>query len=73
MADFKFEITDELAVLSESAKGWTKEVNMVSWNEREAKIDIREWSPEHERMGKGGTLNKEEAKILKNVLNKMDL
>ncbi len=73
MADFKFEITDELAVLSESAKGWTKEVNMVSWNEREAKIDIREWSPEHERMGKGVTLNKEEAKILKNVLNKMDL
>ena len=73
MAEFKFEITDELAVLSESPKGWTKEVNMVSWNDREPKIDIREWSPEHERMGKGVTLNKEEAKILRDILNKMEL
>lgn len=72
MADFKFEITDKLAVLSESPKGWTKEVNMVSWNDREPKIDIREWSPEHKRMGKGVTLNKEEAKILKDILNKME-
>lgn len=73
MADIKFEITDELAILSHSAKGWTKEVNMVSWNDREPKVDIREWSPEHERMGKGVTLNKEEAKILRDVLNKMEL
>jgi hypothetical protein len=73
MADIKYEITDELAVLSESARGWTKEVNMVSWNDRELKIDIREWSPEHERMGKGVTLSKEEARILRDVLNKMEL
>lgn len=73
MADIKYEITDELAVLSESARGWTKEVNMVSWNDREPKVDIREWSPEHERMGKGVTLSKEEAKILRDVLNKLDL
>jgi hypothetical protein len=73
MADIKFEITDELAVLSESARGWTKEVNMVSWNDREPKVDIREWAPEHERMGKGVTLSKEEAKILRDELNKLDL
>lgn len=73
MADIKYEITDELAVLSESARGWSKEINMVSWNDREPKIDIREWSPEHERMGKGVTLSKEEAKIIRDVLNKMDL
>lgn len=73
MADIKYEITDELAVLSESARGWTKEVNMVSWNDREPKVDIREWSPEHERMGKGVTLSKEEARILRDILNKMDL
>ncbi|MGD9569087.1 MAG: YdbC family protein [Sedimentibacter sp.] len=73
MADIKYEITEELAVLSESARGWTKEINMVSWNDREPKIDIREWSPEHERMGKGVTLSKEEAKILRDVLNKMNL
>lgn len=73
MADLKFEITNELAVLSESARGWTKEINMVSWNDREPKVDIREWSPEHERMGKGVTLSKEEAKLLREVLNRMDL
>ncbi|HPW99442.1 MAG TPA: PC4/YdbC family ssDNA-binding protein, partial [Sedimentibacter sp.] len=65
MAEIKFEITEELAVLSESAKGWTKELNMVSWNDREPKFDIREWSPDHERMGKGVTLNREEMKIIK--------
>jgi len=73
MADLKYEITNELAVLSESARGWTKEINMVSWNDREPKVDIREWSPEHERMGKGVTLSKEEAKLLREVLNRMDL
>lgn len=73
MAEIKYEITEELAVLSESAKGWTKELNMVSWNDREPKFDIREWSPEHERMGKGVTLNKEEMKIIKDILNKIDL
>lgn len=73
MAEIKYEITEEVAVLSESSRGWTKEINMVSWNDREPKIDIREWSPEHERMGKGVTLSKEEAKILKDALNKMEL
>ncbi|MDD2494351.1 MAG: YdbC family protein [Tissierellia bacterium] len=73
MADIKYEITEELSVLSESSRGWTKEINLVSWNDREPKFDIREWSPEHERMGKGVTLSKEEAKILRDVLNKMDL
>lgn len=73
MAEIKCEITEELAVLSESARGWTKEINLVSWNDREPKLDIREWSPEHERMGKGVTLSKEEAKLLRDVLNKMDL
>ncbi len=73
MAEIKYEITEELAVLSESAKGWTKELNMVSWNDREPKFDIREWSPEHERMGKGVTLNKEEIKIIKDILNKINL
>lgn len=73
MAEIKYEITEELVVLSESAKGWSKELNMVSWNDREPKFDIREWSPEHERMGKGVTLNKEEMKKIKDILNKIDL
>lgn len=56
----QFEIITSVGVLSESAKGWKKEVNLVKWNGREAKYDIREWSPEHTRMGKGITLTEEE-------------
>lgn len=68
MADIAFEITKSLGVLSESAKGWTKERNLVSWNERESRYDIREWDPEHEKMGKGLTLTKEEFVALKALL-----
>ncbi|MBN4069733.1 MAG: hypothetical protein COA82_01675 [Alkaliphilus sp.] len=73
MAEFKFEITSSLGVLSESAKGWTKEFNMVSWNERAPKYDLREWDQEHEKMAKGVTLTKEEVIKLKDILNKLDL
>ena len=73
MADIKYEITEEIATLSESPRGWTKEVNMVSWNDRDPKLDIREWAPEHERMGKGVTLSKEEMIILRDALNKMEI
>lgn len=72
MADVKFEITKKLGVLSESSKGWNKEVNMVSWNEREPKLDIREWDLEHKMMGKGTTLNREEVRLLTKILNEID-
>lgn len=64
MADFKYEIKEEIAVLSENSKGWKKELNLISWNDGEPKYDIREWSPGHEKMGKGITFTKEEAKQL---------
>ena len=66
---FKFEITKHIGVLSESAKGWTKELNLVSWNDRDPKYDIREWDPEHEKMSKGVTLTAEEVETLKELLN----
>lgn len=69
MAELKFEITERLGVLSENAKGWTKELNKVSWNEREPKYDLREWNPDHSRMGKGITLTDEEVETLKAILN----
>ena len=47
MSDIKYEITEELGVISESPKGWTRELNRVSWNGREAKLDLRDWAPEH--------------------------
>lgn len=73
MAEIKFEIKENLAIFSESAKGWTKELNLVSWNDKEAKYDIREWSPDHDKMGKGVMLTVEELKKLKEILNSMDL
>jgi len=73
MVDINFEIKESIGVLSESAKGWRKELNLVSWNDREPKYDIRDWSPEHDKMGKGVTLSKEEIKALKLVLDKLDL
>ncbi len=68
MADFKYEIKENLGVLSESAKGWKKELNLISWNDAEPKFDIREWSPEHDKMGKGITLSSEEIDKLYKIL-----
>lgn len=68
MADFQYEIIEELGVLSESAKGWTKELNRISWNGGSPKLDVRDWAPEHEKMGKGVTLTDEEAKTLLELL-----
>ena len=67
--DIKFEIIEQLGVLSESEKGWKKELNLVSWNGREPKYDLRDWSENHEKMGKGITLSEEEAIKLRNILN----
>ena len=69
MADIKFEIKEEIAVLSESAKGWRKELNLVSWNNAAPKYDLRDWAPDHEKMGKGVTLTVEEVEKLKEALN----
>lgn len=64
MADIKYEIQKSYGELSTSAKGWTKELNLVSWNETNAKFDIREWAPEHDKMSKGVTLTEDEARQL---------
>jgi hypothetical protein len=69
MSDITFEIKEPLGVLSESAKGWKKELNLVSWNGREPKYDIREWDPVHEKMGKGLTFSKEELEKLRDLLS----
>lgn len=71
MVDIKFEIKEELGVLSESAKGWTKELNLISWNGAEAKYDLRDWSPNHEKMGKGITLTADEVQELYKLLDKI--
>jgi len=67
-ADFKYDIVEEIGVLSENAKGWRKEINLISWNGAVPKYDIREWAPDHEKMGKGVTLTKEELETLKKLI-----
>lgn len=67
MADFTFHIEEQLLVLSSNDKGWTKELNRVSFNGAEAKYDIRTWSPDHSKMGKGITLTNDEFQTLVNA------
>jgi len=73
MPEIKFEIVKTVGVISESSTGWTKELNLISWNGREPKYVIREWDPNHEKMGKRATLSKEELKRLKEMLDGMEL
>ncbi len=71
--DFSFEITQSLGTIAEGKGGWNLELNLVSWGGRPAKYDIRSWSPDHQKMGKGVTLTKEELLSLKGLLNKVEL
>ena len=73
MADIKYDIVEEVGVVWESSTGWTKELNLISWNNREAKYDLRDWAPDHAKMGKGITLSIDELRQLKNLLNNIDI
>ncbi len=73
MANIRYEIIEEIGSLSTSPKSWNKELNLISWNDRQPKYDLRDWAPEHEKMGKGITLTKDELKALKDLLNEMEI
>ena len=68
---FDFKVEKTYGVLSTTKAGWNKEFNLVSWAGREAKFDIREWSPDHSSMGKGITLTGEEAKKLYDIISSL--
>ncbi len=68
MPEIKYEIVEQIGVINETDKGWKKELNLVSWNDREPKYDLRDWSENHERMGKGITLTKEEVEKLRDII-----
>lgn len=72
MSEIKFEIVKEIGVLSETSKGWKTELNLVSWNDREPKYDLRTWSENHEKIGKGITLSKDEMAKLKGLLDDIE-
>ena len=71
MAEQKFEIIETMAVLSESNKGWKRQLNLISWNDRDLKYDIRDWSEDQEKMGKGITFTLVELQALKDTLNEL--
>ena len=73
MPEIKYEIVESIGIVSEGKNGWNKELNLIKWNEREAVYDIRTWSPDREKMGKGITISVEEAKVLRDMLNGLDL
>ncbi|MGN0750598.1 MAG: YdbC family protein [Treponema sp.] len=71
--DFSFEIVKNIGIVSEGKGGWNLELNLVSWGGRPAKYDLRSWSPDHQKMGKGSTFSKEELTALKSLLNSVNL
>ena len=70
---FKFEIVKNIAVLSTERSGWTKEINLVSFNDAPPKYDIRSWDPEHQKMGKGIALSREEMKEMLDALADIEI
>lgn len=70
----KFEIVQNIAVISsEKRSGWTKELNLISFNDAAPKYDLRSWDPNHVKMGKGITLSKDEMKELKNAIEDLNI
>ena len=71
MSVITFEILHSIACLSEEKSGWRKELNLISWNGKEPKYDLRSWSEDHSKMGKGITLSDAELSALKDALNEL--
>ncbi len=71
MTNFTYEIQSNLGVLSESESGWKKEFKIISWNNNGPKYDIRDWSPDGQKMGKGITLSEEEMLNLKKIIEEI--
>lgn len=68
MSDFKYEILESIGVISTSSGGWTRELNLVSFNDREGKYDLRDWAPDRNSMSKGFSFTREELAKLKELL-----
>ena len=73
MSEIKYEIVKKIGVLSKAGSGWAKELNLISWNDRDAKYDIRDWSADGQKMGKGVTLSRDELSALRELLNTIEL
>ena len=69
MGDISYEFIKEYGAFSEGK--WPKQVNLISWNGKEPKYDIRPWDEGHEQMGKGITLTQEELYALGELIAKI--
>jgi hypothetical protein len=69
MNQLNYEIKEHIGIISENKNGWTKELNLVSWNDNDPKYDIRDWNPTHDKMSRGITLTEEEAYELSIMLS----
>ena len=69
MNQINYEIKEHIGIISENKNGWTKELNLVSWNDNDPKYDIRDWNPTHDKMSRGITLTEEEAYELSIILS----
>jgi len=72
MAEFSYEIVKHIGTLSQSPKGWQKELNLISWNGRDPKYDLRDWAPDRQKMGKGVGLSREELSVLAELIANLD-
>jgi hypothetical protein len=73
MPDIKYEIVKKIGVVSRAGSGWVKELNLISWNDRDPKYDLRDWAADGSKMGKGVTLSKDELLALRDLLNSLEL
>jgi hypothetical protein len=73
MADIKYEIVKKIGVIAKAGSGWVKELNLIRWNDREPKYDLRDWSADGTKMGKGVTLTRDELLALRELLNTMEI
>ena len=72
MSEIQYEIIQTIGIISQSNSGWAKELNIISWNDRPPKYDLRDWSADHLKMGKGVTLTREELLALRELLNSLE-
>ena len=71
--DISYEIVERIGVISKYPTGWEKQLNIVSWNGGNPKVDCRDWSPDMEHMSRGITLHMDEAKKMFELLGTMEM
>ena len=67
-SEIRYEIINELGVIPAEKGSMRLELNRISWNGNEPKYDLRRWSPNRDKMGKGVTMSERELIALYELL-----